>query len=104
MRAGLPEGRDGYGYDFECVKDGVTRFVEVKSTTTNNSAFYISKNEVRVGHENKDNYDILLINNLFSENIDFKYLENIFQYKQEDSFFENNSFLVETDGYKIKFK
>lgn len=104
IRAGLPEGKDGYGYDFECTIDGITRFVEVKSTTTNNNAFYISKNEVRVGHENNNNYDILLISNLFSENIDFKYLENIFQYKQEDSFFENSNFLVETDGYKIKFK
>ena len=59
---------------------------------------------MKVGHENKENYDILLISNLFSENIDFKYLENIFQYKKENTFFNNNSFLVETDGFKIKFK
>lgn len=104
IRAGLPEGKDGYGYDFECVKDGVTRFVEVKSTITTNYIFNISKNEVKVGHENNDNYDILLISNLLSENIDFKYLENIFQYRDEDSFFENSKFLVKTDGYKIKFK
>ncbi|WP_288955336.1 DUF3883 domain-containing protein [uncultured Polaribacter sp.] len=104
IRAGLPEGKDGFGYDFECVKNGKTRFVEVKSTTTSNNSFYLSNNEVKVGHENKENYDILLISNLLSENIDFKYLKNIFKYKKEDTFFDNNSFLVETDGFSIKFK
>ncbi|SIQ92882.1 DUF3883 domain-containing protein [Maribacter ulvicola] len=104
IRAGFSGGKDGYGYDFECVKNGVSRYVEVKSTTTSQKGFYISNNEVLTGHLNKDNYDILLITNLLDANKEFKYLKSIFKYSENDTFFDNNSFLVEADGYKIKFK
>ena len=66
--------------------------------------FHISKNEVKIGHANTGTYDVLLISNLLSDNIKVQYLKNIFQYKESDTFFDNSSFLVETDGYKIKFK
>lgn len=104
LRAGYSGGKDGFGYDFECIKDNETRYVEVKSTTTSNNIFHISKNEVKIGHANTGTYDVLLISNLLSDNIKAQYLKNIFQYKESDTFFENSSFLVETDGYKIKFK
>lgn len=104
IRAGFSGGKDGFGYDFECIKNNETRYVEVKASTTSNNMFHISKNEVKVGHANNGTYDVLLISNLLSDNIKAQYLKNIFQYKESDTFFENSSFLVETDGYKIKFK
>ncbi|WP_164732269.1 DUF3883 domain-containing protein [Flagellimonas oceanensis] len=104
IRAGQPEGTDGFGYDFECVINGETRLVEVKSSITGMNTFYISKNEMKVGHLQKDNYDILFINNLLSKNIKFNYLKNIFSYKQGDTFFENCGFLVEMNEFKISFK
>lgn len=104
IRAGFSGGKDGFGYDFECIKDNETRYIEVKASTTSNNIFHISKKEVKVGHKNTGTYDVLLISNLLSDNIKAQYLKNIFQYKESDTFFENSSFLVETDGYKIKFK
>lgn len=104
IRAGFSGGKDGYGYDFECRKGDDLRYIEVKATTTSANNFYVSKNEVQIGHTHVNNYDILLISNLLTENIKVKYLKNIFNYEKEDSFFDNPSFLVETDGYKIKFK
>ena len=104
IKAGFPNGKDGLGYDFECKKGDETRFVEVKSSITKNYSFNISTNEVKVGHSKEKSFDILLITNLLSEDINFKYLKNIFDYKNNESFLENTKFLVENDSYKIKFK
>ena len=102
--AGFPNGKDGLGYDFECKKGEETRFIEVKSSVTKNYSFNISTKEVKVGHSKEKSFDILLITNLLSEDINFKYLKNIFDYKKNESFLENTKFLVENDSYKIKFK
>ena len=60
--------------------------------------------EHELGHLLEKSYDILLITNLLSEEINFKYLKNIFDYKNNENFLENTKFLVENDSYKIKFK
>ncbi len=104
IKAGFPNGKDGLGYDFECKKGEETRFVEVKSSITKNYSFNISTNEVKIGHSKEKSFDILLITNLLSEDINFKYLKNIFDYSNSESFLENTKFLVENDSYKIKFK
>ena len=104
LKAGFSNGKDGLGYDFECIKGKETRFIEVKSTVTSSLAFPISKNEVKIGHSKEKEFDILLINNLFSENIGFKYLKNIFEFKNNESFLNNSKFLVEDDSFKIRFK
>lgn len=104
IKAGFSIGKDGLGYDFECKKGEETRFVEVKSSTTKNYSFNISTNEVKIGHSKEKSFDILLITNLLSEDINFKYLKNIFDYTNNESFLENTKFLVENDSYKIKFK
>jgi hypothetical protein len=104
IKAGFPNGKDGLGYDFECKKEEETRFVEVKSSVTKNYSFNISTNEVKIGHSKEKSFDILLITNLLSEDINFKYLKNIFDYSNNESFLENTKFLVENDSYKIKFK
>ncbi|PKB15110.1 sacsin N-terminal ATP-binding-like domain-containing protein [Flavobacterium sp. 5] len=104
IKAGFPKGKDGLGYDFECKKGDETRFVEVKSSVTKNYSFNISPTEVKIGHSKEKSFDILLITNLLSEDINFKYLRNIFDYTNNESFLENTKFLVENDSYKIKFK
>jgi hypothetical protein len=104
IKAGFPNGKDGLGYDFECKKGEETRFIEVKSSVTKNHSFNISTNEVKIGHSKEKSFDILLITNLLSEDINFKYLKNIFDYTNNESFLENTKFLVENDSYKIKFK
>jgi hypothetical protein len=104
LKAGFSNGKDGLGYDFECLKGNVTRFVEVKSTVTSNYAFQISKTEVKIGHSKEKVFDILLITNLLSSDIGFKYLKNIFEFQNNESFLENSKFLVENDSYKIKFR
>jgi len=104
IKAGFSIGKDGLGYDFECKKGEETRFVEVKSSVTKNYSFNITTTEVKIGHSKEKSFDILLITNLLSENINFKYLKNIFDYKNNESFLDNTKFLVENDSYKIKFK
>ncbi|TDD99759.1 sacsin N-terminal ATP-binding-like domain-containing protein [Flavobacterium cellulosilyticum] len=104
IKAGFPKGKDGLGYDFECKKGEETRFVEVKSSVTKNYSFNITTTEVKIGHSKEKSFDILLITNLLSEDINFKYLKNIFNYTNNESFLENTKFLVENDSYKIKFK
>lgn len=102
--ADFPSGTDGLGYDFKCQKGDETRYIEVKSTTTSNNAFHISKNEINIGHQEAEYFDILLITNLLSSNKSFKYLKNIFTYTNHESFLKNSKFSVENDSYKIKFK
>lgn len=104
IKAGFPNGRDGLGYDFECKNGEETRFVEVKSSITENYSFNISTKEVKIGHLKEKSFDILLITNLLSQDINFKYLKNIFDYTNNESFLENSKFLVENDSYTIKFK
>ncbi|BDS09575.1 DUF3883 domain-containing protein [Aureispira anguillae] len=104
LKAGCSYGTDGLGYDFECVQGNETRFVEVKSSVTSSCSFYISKNEVNTGHTHERIYDILVITDLLSDNINCKYLKNIFEYENNESFLTNSKFLVENDTYRIRFK
>ena len=76
----------------------------MKSSVTKNYSFNITTTEVKIGHLKEKSFDILLITNLLSEDINFKYLKNIFNYTNNESFLENTKFLVENDSYKIKFK
>lgn len=104
LRAGQSKGTDGLGYDFECSNGDATRFIEVKATTGSDLTFLISENEINVGHDNHNVFDVLLILNVLSEDRKFIYLKSIFNYQINDSFLDNSKFTVENDTYKIRFK
>ncbi len=103
-RAGLPSEIKGAGCDFRCTVNNTTRFVEVKSSIGSSLEFMISENEIKVGHAKNEFYDILVIRNLLSEQIDFKMLKDIFNYKPDESFLNNEKFTVHNDNFRIKFK
>lgn len=100
-----PEGKDGLGYDLMCIDDkGQAHYVEVKATNTDDLSFPISSSEVRFGEQHKDNYEIILVLNVCSQNRDFKNLGNIFKYGEDESFTNNTKFSVENDGFRIRFE
>lgn len=100
-----PEGKDGLGYDLMYIDDkGQAHHVEVKATNTDDLSFPISSSEVRFGEKHKDNYEIILVLNVCSQNRDFKNLGNIFKYGEDESFTNNTKFSVENDGFRIRFE
>jgi hypothetical protein len=100
-----PEGKDGLGYDLRYIDDkGQTHYVEVKATNTDYLSFPISSAEVRFGEKHNDNYEIILVINICSQNRDFKNLGNIFKYDEDESFNNNSKFSVENDGFRIRFE
>ncbi|MBC8434313.1 MAG: DUF3883 domain-containing protein [Desulfobacterales bacterium] len=100
-----PEGKDGLGYDLMYIDDkGQAHYVEVKATNTDDLSFPISSSEVRFGEQHKDNYGIILVLTVCSQNRDFKNLGNIFKYGEDESFTNNTKFSVENDGFRIRFE
>ena len=100
-----PGGKDGLGYDLMYIDDkDQAHYVEVKATNTDGLSFSISSAEVRFGERHKDNYEIILILNVCSQNRDFKNLGNIFKYDEDESFTNNSKFSVENDGFRIRFE
>lgn len=83
---------------------GQAHYVEVKATNTDDLSFPISSSEVRFGEKHKDNYEIILVLNVCSQNRDFKNLGNIFKYGEDESFTNNTKFSVENDGFRIRFE
>ena len=100
-----PEGKDGLGYDLMYIDDkGQAHYVEVKATNTDDFSFSISSSEVRFGEQHKDNYEIILVLYVCSQNRGFKNLGNIFKYDENESFNNNSKFSVENDGFRIRFE
>lgn len=101
-----PEGNDQCGYDIYYKKDGEIKFVEVKSSKNEITAFNISRYEVDFGEKNKDNYEVwLVLNCMNKERRRIINLGNVFKYKtKEESFNNNSNFLVENDNFIISFE
>ncbi|MBW1794766.1 MAG: DUF3883 domain-containing protein [Deltaproteobacteria bacterium] len=100
-----PDGKDGEGYDIRYLdEDNQVHYVEVKSSSDDNYVFPISKPEVNFGEEHKSDYEIIFVLNVLDQKREFKNLENIFDYEEDESFNNNSKFTVENDGFKIRFE
>lgn len=74
-----PNGADGHGYDIRCEKDGVLRYIEVKSSMSSSGIeFEMTENEFGFCSENKDNYDIAYVYAMSTENPKMTIIENVF--------------------------
>ncbi|CRL65045.1 MULTISPECIES: DUF3427 domain-containing protein [Proteus] len=51
-------------YDLECHKNGIFRRVEVKGTTTEGNAVYVTSNEVVSAHSDECETDLYIVNNI----------------------------------------
>jgi len=100
-----PEGNDNEGYDIEYIdKQGKLKYVEVKSSSDNSLMFSISKGEITFGQKNKENYEIVIVQNVKDENIKFIRLPNIFNFNKDETFSDNSKFMVENESFRIKLK
>ncbi len=67
----------GASQDFTIIKNGRTRVIEVKSTTSSNkSMFYLSKNEYQIMKEFQDRYRFFRVYNAGSENSRIEKIKN----------------------------
>lgn len=85
---------DGVGYDIKAIKNGITKYIEVKTTTKDfDTNFFISKNELNFMTKNSNNYFLYRVYNydfttnnaefdiLCSEDIKNKYTKDCISYK-----------------------
>lgn len=97
-------GTNNLHYDLKYKdKQGIFRFVEVKTSVNAEAVFNISKEEVSFGETNKDYYEILLVLNVNDEAPEIWRLNSVFKYKKTESFRNNARFRVENSAYKIRF-
>lgn len=100
-----PNGKDGLGYDIMYLdENNQAHYVEVKASNDDDLSFPISSAEVRFGEQNKNSYEIIFVLNACSRNRRLKYLGNIFQYNEDESFTTNAKFHVENEGFRIRFE
>ena len=100
------DGKDGKGYDIEYIPNNAKhpRYVEVKVVGWDN-AFHITSNEIRHGEMLKRYYEIFLVRNITDpENISIEIIQGPFDYKQQDSFNDNEFFTVVNDSFILKFE
>ncbi len=105
-KAGVnPEGNDHCGYDIYYKKGGKIKFIEVKSSKNEITAFNISRYEVDFGEKNKDDYEVwLVLNCMNKQSRKIINLGNVFKYKSKgESFNHNSNFLVQNDNFLISF-
>jgi len=99
------DGRDGLGYDIQYTPKGLrtTKYVEVKVVGWDDS-FNMTSTEVKYGERYCKHYELYLVRNLESiENIKIEIIKNLFDYKGQASFTDNNLFTVINDNFIIKF-
>ncbi len=100
-----PNGNDAEGYDIRYLdeKDQV-HYAEVKASNDEDTSFPISVPEVRFGEEQKSNYEVIIVLNVLTIKRKIINLGKIFEYNEEESFNNNSKFIVENDGFRIKFQ
>ena len=75
-----PEGRAGLGYDIEFVEVSGTRvFIEVKTSTTSEIAFFMSDNEFDFAISHISEYRIYYVSEVFSKKPKILILDNVFK-------------------------
>lgn len=94
---------DGCGYDIIYIDEkNYEKFVEVKSSVKKGVNFEISKNEVKVGLGNTEKYEIHFIH--MNENqipTEYWIIDDIFKFSDNEDFFNNSKFTIETSNYDI---
>lgn len=102
-------GNDSLGYDIKYInKEGITKYVEVKSFSGKKDfiEFEITKNELKCAEEKKEDYEIIIVENIAYEdsNITIKRIKGLCNYSIDESFSNNSKFLAENKDFKIRCK
>lgn len=97
-----PDGKDGLGYDIECIDNNNNRiFVEVKSTRSSNIEFIVTQHEIEIAEQNKKNYKVIIVVNM-SDDPQIYDLGFLFDYNENETIFNNHKFSLAVDKYIIK--
>lgn len=89
---------DSKHYDMRYSPNGVVwKYVEVK--TLSNDHFYLTKSEKLFGEENKDSYEIFLV-----QDNDIYVIKDFFAFDGCSDFYDNPKYNVEDTEYIIKFR
>jgi hypothetical protein len=101
------EGSDHHGYDIEYVDKatGTKKYVEVKASSYANKTFIFTKTELKKALEFKEDYLIILVENVFDEKSRrYHDLGNIFLLKPGEDFMRNSKFKAENELFTISLK
>jgi Domain of unknown function (DUF3883) len=91
-------GESGLPYDFTIIKNGITRYIEVKTTKSpTKHEFKLSINEYEVMHAQKERYRFFHVNNAMSSQPTIKKI------KDPAKEIEEGNMTVEVASYRIKF-
>lgn len=97
------EGDDTCGYDMSYEYNGVTHYVEVKSSRSKEIIFYLSDNEKNFGCQNSSSYEIIYV--VIADDgksiANLLRLGNIFKFSEGEDFWNNKIFSVESDSYRV---
>lgn len=90
-------GTDGLGFDITYEdNNGITKYVEVKSSTSRITSFFITSNEYKKAKELKDDYQLAFVRIYNKNDIRISFIRNIFM--NEDLFsLEPKSYTVDID-------
>jgi hypothetical protein len=100
-----PLGDDTKGYDISYNdSNNMKKYIEVKSSSGDNQSFTMSRNEVEVAENRKEDYEIIIVLNALEKERKPINLGAIFNFDEGETFNKNSSFIVENENYKIKFK
>lgn len=98
-------GDDSLGYDIKYTDaSGGIHYVEVKGSTSQNIEFTLTKKELEVAQQNKENYEIWFVHIEDGHYSQPYVFEKLFIFDEGEDFFNNSKFTVENGDFKIKAK
>ena len=96
-------GDDSLGYDIWYTDlEGNKRYVEVKGSSSNHIEFVLTKNELEFAMQHPDEYEVWYIKFSGDEPSEPYELGNLLKMDEDESFFHNSRFSVESSEFKIR--
>jgi len=97
------EGTAGLGYDMTYIdENGRNIYVEVKTTTSDEEAFYMSSNEIEFAEKKSESYELIFVTNINEESRNFYTYKELFQYKEDETRYNNSNFTLTAKEYRVK--
>jgi len=97
------QGGAGTGYDMSYLDENEKRvYVEVKASTGNEQAFYMSSNELVFAEDNAENYELVLVTNINEDRRKFNRYRRLFTYSADESRYKNPKFNLHVKEYRIQ--
>jgi hypothetical protein len=103
----FPTSEAGKGYDMELRIDKKVRYIEVKSCKNVSIGIKMSKMEMKVALENPTIYDLMIVENILSNNPILRHIKSAFKFNTStqppQTLVSNDKLKVSNDNYLIQF-